>query len=122
MLIPIVNAIVSIDWLKGKITGTSHLTHGKIWLVSGESIFPSTNPLIDISIHPYSFFSPTNQITGKSYISWENLWFHVDFPLSQPIEFHFKTPPKAHVLAPSAPQPGGSPALPRRKLKTGKNV
>ena len=26
------------------------------------------------------------KITGKSYISWENLWFPVGFPLSQPIE------------------------------------
>ena len=25
-------------------------------------------------------------ITGNSHISWENLWFPVDFPLSQPIE------------------------------------
>ena len=24
--------------------------------------------------------------TGKSHSSWENLWFPVDFPLSQPIE------------------------------------
>ena len=24
--------------------------------------------------------------TGKSHISWENLWFPVDFPLSQPID------------------------------------
>ena len=23
---------------------------------------------------------------GKSHISWKNLWFSVDFPLSQPIE------------------------------------
>ena len=27
------------------------------------------------------------KITGKSHISWENLWFPVDFPLSQPIEW-----------------------------------
>ena len=26
------------------------------------------------------------KITGKSHISWENRWFPVDFPLSQPIE------------------------------------
>ena len=26
------------------------------------------------------------KITGKSHISWENLWFPVDFPLSQPID------------------------------------
>ena len=26
------------------------------------------------------------KITGTSYISWENLWFPLDFPLSQPIE------------------------------------
>ena len=26
------------------------------------------------------------KITGKSQISWENLWFPVDFPLSQPID------------------------------------
>ena len=26
------------------------------------------------------------KITGKSHISWKNLWFPVDFPLSQPIE------------------------------------
>ena len=25
-------------------------------------------------------------INGKSHISWENLWFPVDVPLSQPIE------------------------------------
>ena len=25
-------------------------------------------------------------ITGQSHISWENLWFPVDFPLSQPID------------------------------------
>ena len=62
------SCLKSLDFF-GKITGNSHDLQ-KIWLVSGESIFPSTNPLIDISIHPYSFFSPTNQITGKSYISW----------------------------------------------------
>ena len=28
------------------------------------------------------------KITGKSNISWENLWFPVDFPLGQPIEYH----------------------------------
>ena len=26
------------------------------------------------------------KITGKSHISWENPWFTVDFPLSQPID------------------------------------
>ena len=26
------------------------------------------------------------KITGKSHISWENLWFPVDFPSSQPID------------------------------------
>ena len=26
------------------------------------------------------------KIAGKSHISWENLWFSVDFPLSQPID------------------------------------
>ena len=26
------------------------------------------------------------KITGKFHISWEDLWFPVDFPLSQPIE------------------------------------
>ena len=26
------------------------------------------------------------EITGKSHILWENLWFPVDFPLSQPID------------------------------------
>ena len=26
------------------------------------------------------------KITGTSLISWENLWFPVDFPASQPIE------------------------------------
>ena len=25
--------------------------------------------------------------TGKSHISWENLWFPVDFPLNQPIDY-----------------------------------
>ena len=28
------------------------------------------------------------KISGKSHISWENLWFPVDFPSSQPIEKH----------------------------------
>ena len=28
--------------------------------------------------------------TGKSYISWEHLWFPVDFPLSQPIDHFFQ--------------------------------
>ena len=27
------------------------------------------------------------KITGKSHISWENRWFPVDFPLSQPIDW-----------------------------------
>ena len=27
------------------------------------------------------------KITGKSHISWESLWFPVDFPFSQPIDF-----------------------------------
>ena len=26
--------------------------------------------------------------TGKSHISWENLWFSVDFPLSQAIDLY----------------------------------
>ena len=26
------------------------------------------------------------KLTGKSHDSWENLWFPVDFPLSQPID------------------------------------
>ena len=25
-------------------------------------------------------------MTGKSHISWENLWFPVDFPINQPID------------------------------------
>ena len=29
---------------------------------------------------------PKGNITGKSHVSWENLWFPVDFPLSQPID------------------------------------
>jgi hypothetical protein len=28
------------------------------------------------------------KITGKHHISWENLWFPVDFPLNQSIDFH----------------------------------
>ena len=40
----------SIDWFKGKITGKSHMTHGRIWRVFGESIFPSTHPFINSSI------------------------------------------------------------------------
>ena len=39
--LPEVNRLVFI----GQITGHPHDLHGKIWLVSGESIFPSTNPL-----------------------------------------------------------------------------
>ena len=27
------------------------------------------------------------RITGNSYILWENLWFPIDFPLSEPIEW-----------------------------------
>ena len=27
------------------------------------------------------------QFTGKPHIQWENLWFPVDFPLNQSIEF-----------------------------------
>ena len=27
------------------------------------------------------------QFTGKPHISWENLWFPVDFPLNQSIDF-----------------------------------
>ena len=30
------------------------------------------------------------KIRGKSHISWENLWFPVDFPLSQPIDWNFE--------------------------------
>ena len=37
---------MEMGWLKGESTGKSYRNHGKIWLVSGESIFPSTNPLI----------------------------------------------------------------------------
>ena len=28
------------------------------------------------------------KITGNSHISWENLWFPVDFPLGQPIDIN----------------------------------
>ena len=31
------------------------------------------------------------KITGNSHMSWENLWFPVDFPLRQPIEKHILT-------------------------------
>ena len=31
------------------------------------------------------------KITGKSHISWENLWFPVDFPLNQPIDINIPT-------------------------------
>ena len=30
--------------------------------------------------------------TGKSHMSWENLWFPVDFPLNQPIEMRIHGP------------------------------
>ena len=36
------------------------------------------------SQHSIDWFK--GKITGKSHISWEHLWFPVDFPLSQPIE------------------------------------
>ena len=36
---------------------------------------------VDVSIDWFK-----GKITGKSHISWENLWFPVDFPLSQLIE------------------------------------
>ena len=42
---------------------------------------------VQISIHAIDWFK--GQITGKSHILWEHLWFPVDFPLSQPID-----PPK----------------------------
>ena len=29
------------------------------------------------------------KFTGKPHISWENLWFPVDFPLNQSIEWFF---------------------------------
>ena len=45
------------------------------------SIFPQ--PYIHTSIDWF-----TGKFPGKSNISRENLWFPVDFPLRQPIEYH----------------------------------
>ena len=40
--------------------------------------------------------------TGKPHISWENLWFPVDFPLNQSIDFHH---PLALWVLPSSAKP-----------------
>ena len=77
-----------IDWL---VVGPTPL---KIWVRQLGWLFHSQlNGNIQV------MFQSTNQkmksqsinwfkgrITGKSHISWENLWFPVDFPLSQTIE------------------------------------
>ena len=39
-------------------------------------------------LNQYSIGWFKGKITGNSHISWENPWFPVDFPLSQPVEFH----------------------------------
>ena len=43
-----------------------------------------------ITFHSIDWFK--GKITGNSHISWENLWFPVDFPLSQPIHSRFLEP------------------------------
>ena len=54
------------------------------------------------------------KITGKSHISWENGWFPIDFPSSQPIEdcLHcvaFLAPPEAlRGMFQAAGSPGGA--------------
>ena len=50
------------------------------WLVCGHTMWRLRKYP---SIHWFK-----GKITGKSNISWENLWFPVDFPLNQPIESH----------------------------------
>ena len=39
---------------------------------------------------PFSIDWLKGKITGKSYISWENLWFPEGFPSSQPIDISFR--------------------------------
>ena len=36
--------------------------------------------------YTYQLIGLREKNTGKSHLLWENLWFPVDFPLSQPID------------------------------------
>ena len=66
-----------IDALAGFIAHQFHLQGGKT-VKHRETMLSHPQESID-------WFK--GKITGKSHISRENLWFPVDFPLSQPIEF-----------------------------------
>ena len=43
-------------------------------------------------------------LPGKSHISWKNLWFPIDFPLSQLIELDVEPPPGPQD-PPTSPRP-----------------
>ena len=45
------------------------------------------------------------KFTGKPHISWENLWFPVDFPLNQSIEWNIMEHPGYPVIPPGFEQP-----------------
>ena len=53
-------------------------------LSPGVSILDLGSWFLHSSLSSIDWFK--GKITGKSHISWENLWFPVDFPLSQPID------------------------------------
>ena len=55
--------------------------------------FSHSNPIFCQCLISIDWFK--GKITGNSYISWENLWFPVDFPLSQPFDHrhHAEFPP-----------------------------
>ena len=55
----------------------------------GASMLPKDQPGCSIINVHKSIDWFKGKITGKSHISWENLWFPVDVPLSQPIESTF---------------------------------
>ena len=48
-------------------------------------VYPCLSSLMDVAVNNVSIDWFKGKITSKSQTSWENLWFPVDFPLSQPI-------------------------------------
>ena len=58
----------------------TYITHSQEITAASQSHIPAALPKA-LSIDWFK-----EKITGTSYISWENLWFPVDFPRSQPID------------------------------------
>ena len=68
----------------------SHFADPRSWFSSGSFLQQRESDFAG-NLRSIDWFK--GKITGKSHISWENLWFPVDFPLSQSIDWYLDGAP-----------------------------